>query len=227
MDLFAPLRFGVGLSQTLASSAFRLAATGPRLVTTLLRRGPAAAAEEVRDTVEDAAVNGSPGAREAREAAVRDATVLAARPPAEDTAAAATRAGDTPAARPEPTSAAGASGGIGGTLDAPGEAALAGAPDPTGDAPSIPQGERRTIDVAPPAREKTVDDTDPVVHSFGDPGDPGAVLAVQEPWEGYARAKVGEVLERLQGADAATRAVVLLYEQTHKKRKRVITAATA
>ncbi len=225
MDLLAPLRFGVGLSQSLAFGAFRLALTGPRLVTTLVNRGPSAAVEEVRDTFEDAAVNGAPGAREAREAAVRDATELAARPLAEDTGAAASRAGDVPAARPEPTTAARASGGVGGTLDADGDAGRAGAPDPTGDVPTIPQGERRAVDLAPPTREKTEDDTDEVVFSFGDPDTPGAALAVQEPWDGYAQAKVGDVLARLEGADDATRAVVRLYEQSHKKRKRVLAAA--
>jgi hypothetical protein len=227
MDPLTPLRFGVGLTQTLAGGAIRVATAAPRLVFTLVRSGPVAAAEEVRDTVEDGVTDAAPNAQAAREAAVRDAQDLAVRRPAESASDAAGRNGDVPAARPEPTSAAGASGGVGGTLDAEGDAGRAGAPDPTGENPVIPQGERRTSDVAPPSRFKTEDDTDAVVHSFGDPDEPAGPLVVNEPWPGYAQMKVADVVDRLQGADEATRAVVLLYEQGHKKRKRVLEAAGA
>jgi len=225
MDPLTPLRFGVGLSQTLAGGALRIATAAPRLVITLVRSGPQAAAEEVRDTVEDAAVDAAPNAQQARADAVRDAEELAARRPAESVSDAAGHGGDVPAARPDPVAAAGASGGVGGTLDAPGAAGDVAAPDPTGDVRPLPQGERRTSDVAPPSRFKTEDDTDSVVYSFGDPDEPGAAVAVDAPWPGYDQQRAPDVVARVKGADDATKAVVLLYEQGHKKRKSVLQAA--
>ncbi len=233
MDPFTPLRFGVGLTQTLAGGAFRLVAATPRLVTVFLQRGPIAAAEETLSVVEDVVVNATPGADRAREEAREAARDRAVRPPAESVADAAGRQGDVPAARPEPTSAAGASGGVGGTLDAPGDAAAAGSPDPTAvdlatGATGVRQGERRANDMAPPTRaaDQGFDD-DAVVYSFGDPDEPSATVGVDEPWEGYAGMTVGDVLARLRDADETTKAVVLLYEQRHKNRKRVLGAARA
>ena len=125
----------------------------------------------------------------------------------------------------EPTSAAGASGGIAGTAAAPRDAAAAGAPDPT--APSIPQGERRANDVRPqPSRRKTADTEETLVETEG-AASPGPQIRVDAPWDGYDQMKAGEIVTRVKGADASARAVVRLYEQTHKKRKSILDATAS
>jgi hypothetical protein len=233
MDLFAPLRRGAGLTQTLAGGALKLTAATPRLVVTLVRRGPVVAAEETLGVVEDAVVRAAPGARDAQDDARAAAEELRRRPPADATGDAAARQGDVPAARPEPTSAAGASGGVGGTFDAPGDAGAVGAPDPTAvdlatGATGVTQGERGFNDMGAPTRaadQGFADDE--VVHSFGDPEDPSASVVVQEPWEGYDRMTANEIVARLREADASTRGVVALYEQARKGRKRVLEVARA
>jgi hypothetical protein len=55
---------------------------------------------------------------------------------------------------------------------------------------------------------------------------PGGDLRVAEPWPGYAKLRAAEIVDRLSGADAATRAVVKLYETTHRNRRSVVEAAT-
>jgi hypothetical protein len=133
---------------------------------------------------------------------------------------------ETTAAPPEPTSAAGASGGIAGTAAAPGDAAGADAPDPT--APSIPRGERKPTAPAPPAPEerfKRDEDQveDELVETEG-AASPSATLRVDEPFDGYDRLKAPEIVARVRESDPATKAVVRLYESTHKKRKSVLSA---
>jgi hypothetical protein len=54
------------------------------------------------------------------------------------------------------------------------------------------------------------------------PDGPGPELHVEQPWPGYDAMNIGEVLERLTGADQTTRAMVRLYEETHKNRKGVL-----
>ena len=127
---------------------------------------------------------------------------------------------------PEPTSAAGASRGVGGTVDAPGAAAAVDAPDPT--APSIPRGERKPTSVAPPPREERFKRADPeeedtLVETEG-AADPGATLRVDAPFDGYDRLKAPEIVARVRESDAATKAVVRLYEATHKNRKSILAA---
>jgi hypothetical protein len=134
---------------------------------------------------------------------------------------------------PEPTSAAGASGGVAGTLDAPGDAAAAGAPDPTAArvttaraTPRIPQGERRASDVRPqPSRRKTVDTEETLVETEG-AASPGPQIRVDAPFEGYEKLKAAEIVARVREADESTKAVVRLYESTHKKRKSILDATT-
>jgi hypothetical protein len=63
------------------------------------------------------------------------------------------------------------------------------------------------------------------VASFGPAGDPGAALQVEAPWPGYDGHTAAEVVKRVRQGDEATRAVVLLYERSHKARKSVIAAA--
>jgi hypothetical protein len=71
-------------------------------------------------------------------------------------------------------------------------------------------------------------DTEPtVVDSFGpsdDVGDVGGTITVEEPWDGYAQQPASAIVARLRGADAATKAVVALYERGHKNRTTVLKA---
>jgi hypothetical protein len=56
------------------------------------------------------------------------------------------------------------------------------------------------------------------------PESPGAEIRVEEPWEGYRAMTAPDVIDRLRIADDATKAVVRLFEATHRKRKTVIAA---
>jgi hypothetical protein len=59
------------------------------------------------------------------------------------------------------------------------------------------------------------------------PESPGAEIRVDEPWEGYRAMTAPDVIDRLRIADDATKAVVRLFEATHRKRKTVIAATGA
>lgn len=77
-------------------------------------------------------------------------------------------------------------------------------------------------------KAKTIDDEPELVAEFADPGaedGAGATLEVDEPWEGYDALTADEVIGRIGEADAAALAVLALYEQAHKKRRTVLTAA--
>jgi hypothetical protein len=63
------------------------------------------------------------------------------------------------------------------------------------------------------------------VASFGPSDDPSPAIEVQAPWAGYDEHSAAEVVKRVRSGDEATRAVVLLYERTHRRRKSVIAAA--
>jgi hypothetical protein len=78
----------------------------------------------------------------------------------------------------------------------------------------------------PVAEEPHVDREPEIVESFGDPDEVGATLTVDEPWEGYATQSASAIVSRLRGADEATKGVVRLYEQMHKKRATVLKATT-
>jgi hypothetical protein len=56
------------------------------------------------------------------------------------------------------------------------------------------------------------------------PESPGAEIRVEEPWDGYRAMTAPDVIDRLRVADDATKAVVRLFESTHRKRKTVIAA---
>ena len=155
----------------------------------------------------------------------------------------------TTKAPPEPTSAAGASGGVAGTMDAPGAAAAAGAPDPTAATTTrrqrpAPGGERRAVDVAPepkPARhlpeitkgeagriraqerEDEANADENAAMSLGT-ATPGATLRVDAPWEGYDKMRAPDIVTRLKASDDTVKAIVRLYEGTHKKRKSILDA---
>jgi hypothetical protein len=56
------------------------------------------------------------------------------------------------------------------------------------------------------------------------PESPGAEIRVEEPWSGYNAMTAPDVIDRLRVADDATKAVVRLFESTHRKRKTVLAA---
>jgi hypothetical protein len=96
------------------------------------------------------------------------------------------------------------------------EAAEAAAPDPEPLTPLRPIGQDDHVD-----REATV------VESFGpaeDVGDVGGTITVDAPWAGYDDDNATAIVTRLRGADAATKAVVALYERQHKNRATVLRA---
>jgi hypothetical protein len=63
-----------------------------------------------------------------------------------------------------------------------------------------------------------------VVESFGPASDVGSALTVDEPWSGYDGQPASAIASRVRSADTATKAVVRLYEQQHKKRATVLRA---
>jgi hypothetical protein len=50
----------------------------------------------------------------------------------------------------------------------------------------------------------------------------GAEVRVDEPWEGYSRLTARDITAQLATANAATLAVVRLYESSHRKRRTVL-----
>lgn len=58
----------------------------------------------------------------------------------------------------------------------------------------------------------------------GSAGGPGATITIAAPWDGYDAMTEQQILDRLTGADAATRAAVRLYEGTHGERRQIILA---
>ena len=71
-----------------------------------------------------------------------------------------------------------------------------------------------------------VDSETVVAYAAGPAQDVGAELHVDAPWDGYDRMRAADIVDRLSGADEATRAVVRLYEAQGKARSSVL-AATA
>lgn len=59
------------------------------------------------------------------------------------------------------------------------------------------------------------------------PAEPHAEIQVDEPWKGYDGMKAADVIDRLVVADAATKAVVRLYEERNRKRRTVMAATGA
>jgi hypothetical protein len=53
---------------------------------------------------------------------------------------------------------------------------------------------------------------------------PGPQIRIDEPWAGYRKQPAGEIVQRLNGSDEATKAVVRLYESGHRKRKSILAA---
>jgi hypothetical protein len=206
MDLFSPLRFGVQVT----TEVVKLATAVPRA---LLH-----------------AVTGSNGHADDDRFRPTAHPVGGTTPANGETGMRTTPAPRTPPRPPEPTSAAGASGGVGGTAAAPGDAARAGAPDPTAASPArprpvAPRRERteNQVRATPPPREKTVDDA-PVLAETEGAASPGAEIHVDTPWTGYDEMKAADVVDRVRVSDPSVKAVVRLYEQQHKKRKSILAA---
>jgi len=95
------------------------------------------------------------------------------------------------------------------------------APAPAPATPPAPAREAELLGEAP-AHVSSGAET---VASYGPAADPSATFDVQAPWEGYDAHPAAEVIKRVRAADAATKAVVLLYERGHKARATVIRAA--
>jgi hypothetical protein len=76
----------------------------------------------------------------------------------------------------------------------------------------------------PPATGRHVDREATVVESLGPADEPHATLRVEAPWAGYDEMSAAAIVERCRGADEATKAVVRLYEQNHKRRRTVLAA---
>ena len=69
-----------------------------------------------------------------------------------------------------------------------------------------------------------------VVAESADPeatGAPGPQLHVDEPWDGYRRMKVSEIVAQLEGQSPEVLAAVELYEATHRKRRGVLDAVAS
>ncbi|HWH94792.1 MAG TPA: hypothetical protein VNT03_13110 [Baekduia sp.] len=94
------------------------------------------------------------------------------------------------------------------------EAAAAAAPDPEPPTPPRPIGDAGHVD-----REAAV------VESLGPAEDVGGTITIDPPWPSYDRDSAEAIVERLRGADTATKGVVALYERAHKKRATVLRAA--
>lgn len=54
---------------------------------------------------------------------------------------------------------------------------------------------------------------------------PGPEIHIAEPWPGYAAMNAPEIIDRLGSSDEAVKAIVVLYESSHRARKTVLRAA--
>jgi hypothetical protein len=76
-----------------------------------------------------------------------------------------------------------------------------------------------------PVRETAhVDREAEIVESFGPAEDVVATIEVAVPWDGYDAMPATAIVGRLRDADPATKGVVRLYEQQHKRRATVLRA---
>jgi hypothetical protein len=53
---------------------------------------------------------------------------------------------------------------------------------------------------------------------------PGPEIRIDEPWPGYRKLRAPDIVDRLEAADEATKAMVRLYESGHRKRRTVLAA---
>lgn len=107
------------------------------------------------------------------------------------------------------------------------------APAPRKPAPPSPTPTRTSTPTPPPSGPPStplrdvshVDRDAEVVASVGPAADVGAVVQIDEPWDGYDAMAASAIVTRLRGADSATKGVVRLYEQGHKSRATVLRAS--
>jgi len=96
------------------------------------------------------------------------------------------------------------------------------APSPVTRPPSPPRPA-----TPPPTAPDHIEVEDELVAEFAEAGaedGAGPEIEVAEPWPGYAKLTASDVIDRLEAASEAERAVVALYERGHKKRKTVLAA---
>jgi hypothetical protein len=108
------------------------------------------------------------------------------------------------------------------------EPQAAPAPPAPGPAARAPRPRRPAADAVSNLRAVSdnghVETESTLVESFGAPGDVGSAITVDAPWDGYDGMAAAAVIARVRGADDATKAVVRMYEQQHKKRATVLRA---
>lgn len=107
-------------------------------------------------------------------------------------------------------------------------------------APATPPASAQPAPAPPPEQQpdtplspqqdaiKTIADEEEVVAEFAEPGaedGAGAQIEVDEPWDGYAEMNASAIIGRIDQAGAAELALLELYEQMHKKRQTVLSAA--
>jgi hypothetical protein len=84
------------------------------------------------------------------------------------------------------------------------------------------------VDFDAPSEEELapahVDSEPALAYESGPADDVGAQVHVDAPWDGYDRMRAADIVDRLQAADEATRAVVRLYEAQGKARSSVLAA---
>ena len=94
--------------------------------------------------------------------------------------------------------------------------------------PQAPEPIVAAVDFGAPSAEELapshVDREPELAYESGPAADVGAEVHVDAPWEGYDRMRAADIVVRLKSADAATRAVVRLYEQQGKARSSVLAA---
>jgi hypothetical protein len=95
--------------------------------------------------------------------------------------------------------------------------------------PPLPPQERLPTPLSPTADAvKTVDDEPELVAEFAEPGaedGAGAEVGIGEPWDGYSSMNAEAVTARIGEASPAELVVIELYEQAHRKRQTVLSAA--
>jgi hypothetical protein len=95
--------------------------------------------------------------------------------------------------------------------------------------PEPPEPVAAPVDFDAPSDEELAPrhvDSDPtLIYEAGPAEDVGATVHVEAPWDGYDRMRATEIVARLRSADAATRAVVRLYERQGKARSSVLAAS--
>jgi hypothetical protein len=96
--------------------------------------------------------------------------------------------------------------------------------------PEPPEPVAAPVDFDAPSEEELaprhVDSEPTLSYEAGPAEDVGPTVHVDAPWEGYDRMRATEIVARLRSADAATRAIVRLYEQQGKARSSVLAATS-